>query len=231
MARKLPLSPRILSDVFWEAILAADDERGPEREALAERLKSLEDLRAAADYDTGSTSLPAAWCLYNLVRYFRCARVIEVGTFIGRSAVAMAAAMDAQNIRGEIFTCDDSNSIAVPWTGGSRLHQFPKSSSTEMLKALDGLFDFVFLDGRLRVEDLPLVDGLVSQDTIFALDDFEGVEKGVANLSHLSRLHKLKDHFLIYPASGPLLARHGLTNYSLVAALVPVSIFEFARQG
>ncbi|MEO8114233.1 MAG: class I SAM-dependent methyltransferase, partial [Phenylobacterium sp.] len=163
--------------------------------------------------------------------YFRVNRIIEVGTFIGRSTLAMASAMDAEDIAGDIFTCDGSNAMTVPWSGKSRLHQFPKTTSTDMLGRLDGVFDFVFLDGRLTREDLPLLEGLISQDTIFALDDFEGVEKGVANLSQLYGLGKLKSHFLIYPAPGPLLARRGLTSNSLFAVFLPISVFQFAKQG
>jgi hypothetical protein len=100
-----------------------------------------------------------------------------------------------------------------------------------MLRQLDGIFDFVFLDGRLTNEDLPLLDPLTTSDTIFGIDDFEGMEKGVANLFALARMAKFKRHFLLYPPSDALLTEYGLSSYSLMAMLVPVSVFEFARQG
>ncbi len=169
--------------------------------------------------------------LYAIVRYFKLERALEVGTFIGRSASAIGSGMDDAGVQGEVFTCDFSNAMAVPWSGRSRLRQFPKTSSTDMLKQLDGVFDFVFLDGRLTAEDLPLLDGLMTPDTIIGLDDFEGMEKGVANLFALARLAKMKRHFLLHPPSEALLAQRGFTSYSLMALLAPVSVFEFARQG
>jgi hypothetical protein len=231
MAAKIRLSPRLLSDVFWDAVLAADEERGVEKSRLIARLNGLEALRAQAEYDTGSTALPAAWCLYSLARYFQPRRIVEVGTFIGKSAVAMASGLDDQDAPGEVFTCDASNAMPIPWDGRTQLRQFPKTTSTDMLKSIEGACDFVFLDGRLQPDDLALLDGLVTPETIFALDDFEGFEKGVANLAALSRLQKLQSHFLIYPPSKAWLAARGFTSYSLIAVLLPVSTFEFHRQG
>ena len=231
MPNKVKLSSRILSDVFWRLVLIQDEESGPQRDALLARTLTLEPLRQQAEYKTGSMNFAQSWLLYATVRYFGFKRIMEVGTFIGRSASAMGSGMDDAGVEGEIFTCDFSNSMALPWSGVSTLRQFPKTSSTDMLKQLDGEFDFVFLDGRLTAEDLPLLDALISPDTIFGLDDFEGMEKGVANLFALSRLAKLKRHFLLHPPSQALLAERGFTSYSLMALLVPVSVFEFARQG
>lgn len=231
MPPKVKLSSRLLSDVFWRIMLTQDEERGPEKAALQQRIMTLEPLRAQAEYNTGSIHFGQSWLLYAVVRYFRFQRVAEVGTFIGRSASAIGAGMDDSGVEGEIFTCDYSNSMPLPWSGRSTLRQFPKTSSTDMLKQLDGTFDFVFLDGRLTPDDLPLLDKLITADTIFGLDDFEGMEKGVANLFALARLAKLKRHFLLYPPSEALLAERSFTSHSLMAVLAPVSVFEFARQG
>ena len=75
MTAKFRLSPRVLSDPFWGAVLMADEERGPERAALAERVKALEALRGQADYDTGSTGFATDWCLYSLARHFGPRRI------------------------------------------------------------------------------------------------------------------------------------------------------------
>ncbi len=231
MPSKVKLSPRNLSEVFWRLMLVEDDERGPAKAALHQRTMTLEGLRAQAEYNTGSIMFAQSWLLYSVVRYFKFQRALEVGTFIGRSASAIGSAMDDAGVKGEIVTCDFSNSMTLPWSGDSTLRQFPKTSSTDMLKQLEGTFDFVFLDGRLAGEDLPLLDPLTTSDTIFGLDDFEGMEKGVANLFALARMAKFKRHFLLYPPSDALLTEYGLSSYSLMAMLVPVSIFEFARQG
>jgi predicted O-methyltransferase YrrM len=208
-----------------------DEELSAEKEALFSRLARLDDLRAEADYNTGSISPVAAWSLYNVVRHFRPKRIIEVGTFIGKSTVSMAAALEDQKVSGDIFTCDGSNEIRLPWDGMTHIHQFPKTTSGEMFKAIDGPCDLVFLDGRLKKQDLELLDPLITDDTIFVLDDFEGMEKGVINLTLLMGMEKLKEHFLLFPASTGWLAQRGFISHSVTAVLIPKSKFAFTRQG
>jgi hypothetical protein len=100
-----------------------------------------------------------------------------------------------------------------------------------MLKTLNGTFDFCFLDGRLTEEDLSLIDNLINENTIIALDDFEGMEKGVINLINLRKLQKLNNHFLAYPPTENYLQKLGLNSYSLTAVLLPISLVKFTSQG
>jgi hypothetical protein len=100
-----------------------------------------------------------------------------------------------------------------------------------MFKAIEAPCDMVFLDGRLKKADLELLDPLVTTDTVFVLDDFEGIEKGVANLMQLSTFEKLKGHFLVLPASADWLAQRGFTSHSVTAVFMPSSSFVFSRQG
>lgn len=231
MPEKFNLSPRLLSEPFWDVLLSVAGEHTGARARLAERLSGLDDLRAHADYNTGSISFAAGWCLYALVRHFRPRRALEVGTFIGKSTLSIAAAMDDVGQPGEVYTCDSSNDIALPWDGRTRIVQHPRATCTQMLAGLDGSFDFAFLDGRIQADDLPLIDRLLAPDALVALDDFEGVEKGVANLSMLQSLPRLKGHVLIYPPSPASLHRHGLNGYAITAVMIPISLFAMARQG
>jgi len=228
---KFVLSPRVLAEPFWDVMLLPSDERGPERERLFAQLTGLEALREKADYNTGSIWVSAAWCLYSLVRHFQLRRAIEVGTFIGKSTVAMAAAMDDGGHPGEIFTCDMSNSLDLPWTGQTKITQFKGASSSAMLEQLEGAFDFVFLDGRLQLPEVGRLEQLLAPDAIIALDDFEGMEKGVANLSMLRQSARFKSYALIYPCPRPMLERRGFSSHSMTAALVPASRFHIAAQG
>ena len=226
------LSSRLFTTVFWQGILQNTDQWRSELAALSDALKRLDDLRTAADYNTGSISNSAAWCLYSLARYFQPLHVIEIGTFIGKSTWALAQGMDDhQGGPGDIFTCDLSNNIKVPWTGKTKLVQFPKTSSTEMLKRLSGIHDLCFLDGRVGDEDLKRLDSLIDQNTIIVLDDFEGMEKGVANLMKLKALPKLAHHFLINPASENYLQELGFTSHSTVAVMLPLSRVALSNQG
>lgn len=231
MAAKVKLSSRLLTEVFWSIIFQRDEERVAEKEALFQRLNRLDDLRATADYNTGSISPVAAWSLYSLVRHFKPKRIIEVGTFIGKSTISMAAALDDQKTPGRIFTCDASNSITLPWDGETSIEQFPNTLSGDMFKEIDAPCDMVFLDGRLKKADLELLEPLVTEETLFVLDDFEGMEKGVINLTQLVGVEKLKKHFLLYPPSTQWLAQRGYTSHSVTAVLLPISSFVFAKQG
>lgn len=231
MSGKFILSPAVLAEPFWDVMLRADDERGAERERFLARFPELEALRTKADYNTGSISAGAAWSLYSLVRHFGLTRAIEVGTFIGRSTLAMASAMDDGGRPGEIFTCDLSNALDLPWAGQTRITQFKAATSTVMLGQLDGAFDLAFLDGRLQGDDVERLEQLLSPDALIALDDFEGMEKGVANLSLLRRTARFRSHALIYPCPRSQLQARGFSSPSLFAVLLPPSRIAIAAQG
>jgi len=231
MSAKFILSPRVLAEPFWDVMLMPGDERGPERERLLTQLAGLEALREKADYNTGTVSVSTAWCLYSLVRHFQLSRALEVGTFIGKTTTAMAAGMDDGGRPGEVFTCDISNALDLPWSGQTRITQFRGQSSAAMLEKLDGVFDLAVFDGRIAPQEVGRLEQLLAPDAIIALDDFEGTEKGVANLSLLRQSARFKGHALIYPCPRALLERRGFSSYSLLAALVPMSRFQIAAQG
>ena len=118
----------------------------------------------------------------------------------------------------------------MPWHGETRIIQFPMQSSVAMFQKLDGEFDFLFLDGRVNDEDLINLDRLVTQNTIIALDDFEGMEKGVINLTFLRKLKKFSGHQLFYPMSESAMAENKLRGKSTLALLVPRNLIQFTNQ-
>ncbi len=226
------ISTKLLSKIFWETMLRNTDELRREKDDLNNSLKKLEELRKNAEYNTGSISFSSAWCLYNLVRYFKPKRIIEVGTFIGKSTISMCQAQDDEDItEAEIYTCDLSNQISLPWNRKTKIHQFQKQSSTEMLKKLTGVFDFLFFDGRLSEDDLVLLSKLISNKTIIALDDFEGMEKGVINLINLRRIPQLANYILIYPPTEDALKQYQFTAHALTAVMIPIEMISFVNQG
>lgn len=230
MPAQINISVRHFTNIFWEAVLSRTEEYENEKRQLIGALKDLEPLRLSADYNTGSISAAAAWCLYNMVRYFDATRAIEIGTFIGRSTVAMATAMNDKGCKGEIYTCDVSNKINIPRAGATQIFQFPKTTSTQMLSTLTGTFDFCFFDGRLADPDLDLLADKIDERSIIALDDFEGMEKGVINLTKLRTIPKLKHHFLVYPVPVDALRGMGFTGHSTIAALIPTSVIALTTQ-
>ena len=226
------LSVRIISEIFWKIIFSEDELiTSSIKTKLFDDLINLEKLRGQADYNTGSIGLTQAYSLYLFLKHFKPEKIIEVGTFIGRSTLSMANAVDTYSDIGEIHTCDMSNNILLPWKGKTNIKQYPNTKSLEMLKELNGEFDLIFLDGRISDEELELLENLISQKTIIILDDFEGMEKGVMNLTKLRKLQKLNNHFQINPPTEEFLKSYQFKTHSLMAALVPINLFRFTNQG
>jgi len=166
-----------------------------------------EGLQIQADYQTGSLTAMDMGELRAIASYFRPVSVAEVGTYIGRSTKALAAGMR----QGVIYTCDASNDIRLGDIGVA-LEQFPKTTSTQMFRKLIDWpceeqfvfkkqhIDCFYIDGRLSPDDVDLMCEL-NPNALIILDDFEGVEKGVANAT-LFLSSRFSPHILVYPRLG-----------------------------
>ena len=139
-----------------------------------------------SDY-TGLMLKKLAWLLKPKLVY-------EVGTYTGRSATAIMEGMDG----GHIHTCDATNDLFT----NRGIIQFHRMMSTEMFNSLTEKADFIFLDGRLPADDLPHIMRLSHPETVIAFDDFEVIEKGVANAMLLAGMGKL----IVVPEPGQTLA-------------------------
>jgi predicted O-methyltransferase YrrM len=186
--------------------------------SLGYQFEELERLRSQADYNTGSISDTDAIDLQHIVSHFQPTVVAEVGTFIGRSTAAMALAMPKG---GVIHTCDASNAIALPELNPDvQVVQYPRKGSTEMFESLISAktkVDLFYIDGRLSPKDTRLVWELAHDKTVIVLDDFEGVEKGVANAMLL--LQQFPNYALVYPR-----------DIGKTAILIPVTLLQFTAQ-
>jgi len=96
MPSNFNLSSQFFSEAFWRGVFAESDFFKPIQSDFAQESLELESLRVQAEYNTGSISAFSAWSLFLLCRYFKVGRAIEVGTFIGRSTLAMTKAMNLQ---------------------------------------------------------------------------------------------------------------------------------------
>lgn len=185
---------------------------------LGYQFEELERLRAQADYNTGSISDTDAIDLQHIVSHFQPTVVAEVGTFIGRSTTAMALAMPKG---GVIHTCDASNAIALPELNPDvQVVQYPRKGSTEMFESLisaKAKVDLFYIDGRLSPKDTRLVWELAHDKTVIVLDDFEGVEKGVANAMLL--LQQFPNYALVYPR-----------DIGKTAMMLPSGLLQFTAQ-
>lgn len=227
------LSAETLSSVVWRNwLLTVEPELPAARAVLAEAFDACEKTRPLMAYNTGSISFASALTLYVAVRCLEPEAIFELGTFIGKSTIAMALAAD-RNGRGRIYTCDGSNDFHLPPVAKCPIQPFPRTRSTEALLALAKAkerIDFAFVDGRLSPQDVDILSRLVTERAVVALDDFEGMEKGVANLM-LLRAHKaFARHVLVHPPGPTVLADYGTTTRCLTALFVPVDGFRFTPQ-
>jgi hypothetical protein len=158
---------------------------------IVETFAVCETYRAQADFNTGSISVDSGLILRCLCEYVRPRVAVEIGTFIGKSTMAIRPAA------GMIYTCDRSNDC-FPETPG--IVRFPRQTSTQMLTRLVAQgtrADLFFFDGRVQVEDVPLIARLSHPGTVYAFDDYRGEEKGVVNVRRLRPL--CPRHRLIEP--------------------------------
>lgn len=91
--------------------------------------------------------------LYALISILSPKRVLEIGTYEGVSAAAMATAMRDFNIDGEIITIDvdpKMTSKALEQATRENLREYIRfitGDSSKVVRGLQGDFDLVFIDG------------------------------------------------------------------------------------
>ena len=231
----LSLSVRLFGRAVWTALLESLTFEYPQKDAFLAKLHSLEALRKQAEYDTGSISTTSAWCLHAAVRNFQPEVILEVGTFIGKSTIAMGLALDVCKRPGTIHTCDFSNSMPLPALCKSPIVQYPKTSSSDMITAMlaknmAGTVDFLHLDGRLSDEDVKQLAILCKPDAVFAFDDFEGIEKGIANYKKTFDSGLFPGRVLIPPCAEDLSHHFGFFDGSRTALWVPIKFINLTAQ-
>jgi hypothetical protein len=231
--QQIRINRQNLSKLFFEVIFQrSEDFLHGGWGGLREDLRKLDDLRGQADYNTGSINPSAAFVLYAICEYLQPTTIAEVGTFIGKSTLAMARAIESQP-NAVIHTCDFSNSIELSLPTKTRVVQYKRKSSTQMFEALINSkvrVDILALDGRINSNDLTLLSDIVLDRTVIILDDFEGVEKGVANANLLFSSSLFKNYLLIYPASFEALGQLGFISGCTTALMIPASLFAYCSQ-
>jgi predicted O-methyltransferase YrrM len=230
--RTVKISNSLLSPAIWRLILSATAfHRQAGGARFFERLDDLEKLRRQAGKNTGSISVSSAWLLFSLASYFAPARVLEIGTFIGRSALSLALGAEHAGAPCELHTCDLHNDMPLPAPAGSTIVQYGKMMSTDMLaqiakQAPSPRFDMFHIDGRLADKDCSYLRDLLAEDVVVAIDDFDGVQKGVVNYMKIQAMKLLPHHILVYPCESELLQRYGLLDASTTALLLPQSAIK-----
>ncbi len=155
------------SRAYWACILP-DPSNAVWQDEVHRVVTEAEPRHALADYDTGSILESEAYLLRALAEFLKARVVIDVGTFIGTSAGALASASTVR----DVYTCDISNDC-LPSAGA--IETFPKTSSTVMLAELArrGIrADLCFFDGVLRDEDVRLLAYVTAPGVVFAVHDY-----------------------------------------------------------
>lgn len=225
------ISEYFLSDIFWRSILMESEVFLPKFKDFLVSDMEFEKLRGQAEYNTGTISPVTGWMLFSISYYFKFRRVLEVGTFIGKSSAYIARAMNCVDDECEIYTCDYSNDIKLPELYGNvKLHQFPKTSSTEMFSRVQGKFDAILIDGGLQPNDIKLMREVLSDSGIIILDDLEGTEKGLINAAKIRSTPGFSNYILIRCPSEHVVEKLGFFGRSVLGVLVPTSRISFTRQ-
>ena len=235
--KKININPTDLSHVLWNKVLENSAIKSDiYKKEFFSKIDSLDKLRAQSDYNTGSISSTTSWLLYSLIIYFKPKKIVEVGSFIGKSTVSMALGADNYADEGisEIYSCDMSNNIALPKLAKTQIKQFNKTNSLDMLKKIDGnfSFDLMHVDGRLGLEDFEIIKKNMNENTIFVLDDFEGKEKGVINYINFLKCNMNLNNFylLSYPIQAETKLKFSLLEKSHSAVLIPSNLIGFSNQ-
>ena len=231
------VNPSDLSNIFWKKILDHSYLKSVSIQSdFFRKIDELDNLRNQSSYNTGSISSTTAWLLFSVVLFFKPKIILEVGSFIGKSTFSMALSADNYFNEGDckIYCCDYSNEIHFPNLTKTEIIQFHKTSSTEMLKKLEGLdvINFIHIDGRLENEDCGMLQKKINEDTIFMLDDFEGNEKGVVNLFTLLNHNVINrnTHCVIYPIDNEVSRKYNLLERSSSAFILPIKLLRITNQ-
>jgi hypothetical protein len=103
-------------------------------------------------------------------------KIMEIGTWLGTSAYAMAQTSDAL-----IYTCDEGPDNFYIHEGNesyaNRIIRHPETHSSKFFKKIDGGFDFVFVDGWLNDDDAEGIFEKCEDNFTFIAHDYYRPEK------------------------------------------------------
>ena len=234
----LKLNPYVLSRAFGgQLLLDAAHLRPAFQTQLLPLIGSRFLDRSLQRANSGSIGIGSALSLF-LAAHKRSPKLIaEVGTYIGNSAAAMALGSGLAGESVQLITCDLHPCTQTPLAGislpeGSKA-QVVQGSSTQMFQALaekQMKLDMLHLDGRLMKDDLKWLAQLLKDDTLIALDDCEGDEKGHINLDVLRRAGLLKQHVFVEPFPKELFQAWQLETRSTTGFLLPIKLISYTRQ-
>jgi predicted O-methyltransferase YrrM len=227
---KYYLSETTLSQIFWNKLYGTSllDIANKEVALIVNETRLIRE--SFPKEVAGTISAQSALELWLIARYFGPHQIFEIGTFIGRSTIALLAG--AQATLSRFDTCDFSHdsfylteALKTHWPFSSRINYWGRTTSAEALAEVMKLGphpDLLFIDGRVGDADLRLFSHLDRNKTVFVFDDFEGIEKGVENCLAVKKL--FPELVMIRPS------QHQPGNTGNLAILLPPAIVTITRQ-
>lgn len=147
------------------------------RSANAAIFRHADACRAKGQTGENSTSSQDALLLYLLVRHFKRRRVLDVGTNIGVTAMALHLA--ATKNGGSCVTCDPTDYSCLPADSPRFIHA-SSADALAQLKAEGRTIDFAFFDWVPDERTLNLMADVFTRDAIIAVHDYAINAKGQA---------------------------------------------------
>ena len=144
---------------------------------------------------TKSTSNEDCYFLKKLCEEYKPKKILEIGTFVGKSAYAMASGSDCM-----IYTIDrDKDKFLKPDKYkylADRIIRHPFMDSIDFWKNypdLDG-FDFVFVDGWLRQKDVENIFDKTLDNFWFMCHDYRINDKGEEVVNRMLKESMKRDY-------------------------------------
>ena len=120
-----------------------------------------------------STSNEDCYFLIDLCNQKNPKKILEIGTLVGKSAHALALGSTC-----EVHTVDQNKDRFVLHKGYEQIIRYPETTSIDFWKKGIGGFDFVFVDGWLRQEDVENIFERTLDNFWFVCHDYSPKDKG-----------------------------------------------------
>ena len=136
-----------------------------------------------------STSNKDCYFLYETCLKYKPKKILEIGTFVGKSTYAMAFGSDC-----EIHTVDKNIDRFIVHEGFERIIRYPETNSIDFWKMSITGFDLVFVDGWLKQKDVENIFEKTLDNFWFLCHDYRFNDKGEEVVSRMLKESMKRDY-------------------------------------
>jgi hypothetical protein len=128
-------------------------------------------------------------------------KILEIGTFVGRTLFFMINALEKNGDNYQIHTIDISSNLKIEdkYLKNCIIHN---GWSSDILESLcDLTFDFIFNDAEIDIKTAKILENkFINENTIFATHDFvPPIDKGISSVYNMLNYTRLNNNYLIMP--------------------------------